>query len=227
MPAVLIEDQLVVPAKVETLAEFRRWTLSDDFPQSGRIDFIRGQIEVDMSPERLYSHGLVKTAIAEAVLLAAREADLGHVYIDRSRMASLPADLSCEPDVCLVSWDSLQTGRVRYRPPPKPSGPLDLLEIEGGPDLVVEIVSPSSVAKDTVRLPPAYFAAGVLELWLVDARAEETRFTIYRRGRKAFRPVPIAGDGFQSSALLKRAFRLLRKPGRVADTVVYQLESRA
>ncbi len=34
------------------------------------------------------------------------------------------------------------------------------VELEGAPDLVVEIVSDSSVAKDTQRLPPRYAAAG-------------------------------------------------------------------
>ena len=85
MPAVLIADELLIPAWVETLADFRRWTLSDDFPENGRVDYIRGQIEVDMSPERLFTHGLVKSAIAENVLLANKEANLGHVYIDRAR----------------------------------------------------------------------------------------------------------------------------------------------
>ena len=226
MPAVLIADELMIPAWVETLADFRRWACSDDFPKHGRIDYIKGQIEVDMSPERLFSHGLVKSAIAETVLLLNKEADLGHVYIDRARMVSVPADLSCEPDLCLISWDSLQTGRVRYLPAPKAADPLDLLEIEGGPDLVVEIISPSSVAKDTRRLPPAYFAAGVLELWLVDARGTEIEFTIHRRGRKAFRAVAADAEGFQRSAVLGHSFRLSREPGRLAGTLVYRLESR-
>ena len=226
MPAVLIADELLIPAWVETLSDFRRWTSSDDFPENGRVDYIQGQIEVDMSPERLFSHGLVKSAIAKVVMDVAEETNLGHVYIDRARMVSVPADLSCEPDICLISWDSLQTGRVRYLPAPKASDPLDLLEIEGGPDLVVEIVSPSSVAKDTRRLPAAYFAAGVLELWLVDARGEDIKFTIHRRGRIAFKPAAADKDGFQRSAVLGRAFRLSRKPGPLAGTVVYQLESR-
>ena len=151
---------------------------------------------------------------------------MGTFILTAHGMVSVPADLSCEPDVCLVSWDNLRTGRVRYLLAPKPSDPLDLLEIEGGPDLVVEIISPSSVAKDTRRLPSAYFAAGVLELWLADARGTDIKFTIYRRGRLAFKPVAADEDGFQRSAVLGRAFRLSRRPGPVAGTVVYQLESR-
>ena len=38
----------------------------DDFPERGRIDYIAGQIEVDMSPEDLFTHGSLKTEIAVA-----------------------------------------------------------------------------------------------------------------------------------------------------------------
>ena len=50
----------------------------------------------------------------------------------------------------------------------------------GTPDLIVEIVSDSSVRKDTLRLPAAYHAAGVREFWLVDARKAEVQFQILR-----------------------------------------------
>ena len=60
-------------------------------------------------------------------------------------------------------------GRVRLVPKAS-SETADYIEIEGPPDLIVEIVSDSSVCKDTKRLPAAYFAAGVPEFWLVDAR---------------------------------------------------------
>jgi Uma2 family endonuclease len=42
------------------------------------------------------------------------------------------------------------------------------IDVEGPPDLIVEIVSDTSVAKDTRRLPEAYFRAGVAEFWLAD-----------------------------------------------------------
>jgi hypothetical protein len=59
------------------------------------------------------------------------------------------------------TWCSCRTRRW------KPGG---FIEVEGAADLVVEILSDSSVGKDTRRLPEAYAKAGVGELWLVDAR---------------------------------------------------------
>ncbi len=90
----------------------------------------------------------------------------------------------------------------------------DFIEIEGGPDLIVEIVSPSSVTKDTRRLPPAYFDAGVREYWLVDARGSELVFQIFRRGESTFEQVVSDAEGFQRSDVLACRYRLERVRGR-------------
>ena len=102
---------------------------------------------------------------------------LGEVYVDRARISSPAADLSVEPDVVVVLWETLDSGRLRDIP--AASGkPGRFIEMEGAPDVVVEILSDSSVRKDLIRLPPLYAAAGVPELWRVDARQERLRFEI-------------------------------------------------
>jgi Uma2 family endonuclease len=88
--------------------------------------------------------------------------------------------LSVEPDVTVVLWQSLEAERLREVPEPGDSEG-DYVELEGPPDLVVEIVSDSSVHKDTKRLPPLYAAAGVPELWRIDARGSDLRFEIHQR----------------------------------------------
>jgi Uma2 family endonuclease len=88
------------------------------------------------------------------------------------------------------------------------------VEVEGAPDLVVEIVSDRSVTKDTVRLPVAYWRAGVLEYWLMDARGEELFFRIHHRGPSGYVPAVIDAEGFQSSIVFGRRFRLTRRRGR-------------
>jgi len=62
----------------------------------------------------------------------------------------------------------------------------DYIEILGSPDLVVEVVSDSSVRKDTRLLRDAYFRAGIREYWLIDARGPEVKFEILRRGEGGF-----------------------------------------
>ncbi len=89
----------------------------------------------------------------------------------------------------------------------------DAYPLAGSPDLVVEIVSEHSVRKDKERLPKAYFAAGLREYWLVDARGEELIYQIHRRGETAFEPQPVDTDGFQESSVLRCGYRLVRRRG--------------
>ena len=67
MATVLVEDQVEIPGNVATLTAFRRWVLSDSFPKRGRIDWVGSQIEVDMSPEDLFTHGTLKTEIVRVL----------------------------------------------------------------------------------------------------------------------------------------------------------------
>jgi len=222
MATVLLEDreQIEIPT-IHDLAEFRRWALSDDFPQRGRIDYIAGKIEVDMSPEDFYTHGTLKTAIASEISERVEELDLGHSLIAETRISDMPADLSAEPDVVVITFEAFDQNRTRLVP--KASGEKDrYVEVEGGPDLIVEIVSDSSVKKDTERLPVAYFQAGVREYWLIDARGAELSFQLLRRGSAAFEPTPTDTDGYQRSEVLDAHYRLDRSRHKRGHWV-YQL----
>ena len=86
--------------------------------------------------------------------------------------------------------------------------PTAISKWRGSADLVVEIVSDSSVKKDTRRLPAAYFQAGVREFWLVDARGEKPVFIIHQPGPKASSPLSVDVDGFQPSAVFGCRYRL-------------------
>ena len=89
--SVIFEDQLEIPLSLTNLSDFRRWALSDDFPDRGRIDYIAGKIEVDMTPENLFAHGTLKTEFAAALLRRAKELRLGHVFVDSTRISSAAA----------------------------------------------------------------------------------------------------------------------------------------
>jgi Uma2 family endonuclease len=137
---------------------------------------------------------------------------LGDVYVDRGRVSSPRANLSVEPDVVVVLWETLDRGRIRKVPSKK--RPDRFMELEGPPDLVVEIVSESSVRKDLVRLPPLYAAAGVPELWLVDARGEEIRFEIRSLGKVGYETMEMEREGWTLSPRLGLRFRLRRREVR-------------
>lgn len=204
--SVIIEEQVEIPGDVRSLADFRRWALSDDFPDRGRIDFIAGNVEVDMSPESIFSHGTLKGTVYARLLGLVERGDLGYLLTDRTRVSSVEGDLSVEPDVVFLSHKALDSGRVRLVPK---SGPTeDYIEIEGPPDLIIEIVSDSSVGKDTRRLPAAYAKAGVREFWLADARRDPLVFQIHHLAGDRYVAAEPDADGFQPSGVFGRRFRL-------------------
>ncbi|MFH1919560.1 MAG: Uma2 family endonuclease [Planctomycetota bacterium] len=204
---VVFEELVEIPLNLGSLADFRRWAVSEDFPERGRIDYIAGRIEVDMSPEDFFCHGTLKTEVVGVLHRRVKRENLGHLVSDRTRVSSVEADLSAEPDVVFLSHETLDTGRARLVPKAG-SEPGRYVELEGAPDLIVEIVSDHSVTKDTRRLPEAYFKAGVPEFWLADARGEQLVFQIHRRGESGYQAVDMDPDGFQTSAIFGCGFRL-------------------
>ena len=212
--ALLPDWQLSIPPGDGSLAWFRRWAQSADFPDRGRIDFIQGQIEVDMVPEDFYCHGTLKTHLTGKLAQIIEDENLGDLVCDRSRVSSPNANFSAEPDLVFVSLAAYSEGRVVLVPKANREAGR-FIEIEGAPDLIIEIVSDSSEAKDYERLPAAYGLAGVREYWLVDARGETLMFQIQELHGDRLEPVGITADGWQNSKVLQRDFRLERLPDNV------------
>jgi Uma2 family endonuclease len=206
---VLEEDRsasFYMPAGSMTLDDFRKWTRSDDFPESGKIAYIGKEIFIDMSPERIDCHGLVKTAICTVIGSLVLNRNMGNVFFDGIRIVNVPAAVSNEPDAVFIRWESLQSDRVRKVPTQDEN---DYIEFEGAPDWVLEIVSPSSVTKDKKKLPARYFRAGVSEYWLVDARGKDLDFQIFNHGEEEYEPAERVGV-WQVSQVFGKKFRLRR-----------------
>jgi len=209
LPAVIFEERLRIPSEVHRIAPFRLWCASADFSEEGRIDFLAGDVEVDLSPEDLHTHNAAKTEIAARLQVLIADPGRGEVFIDRARVVSPAAELSAEPDIVVVLGESLATGRVRFVPAAK--DPERSSEIEGAPDLIVEIVSDSSEQKDTVRLPRLYAKAGVPELWTIDARGPNIEFSIGVLTGVHYWQLEPDADGWIDSPLLCLRCRLSRE----------------
>lgn len=222
--AVIIEDELTISSEVHHLGSFRQWSHSEGFPDSGRIDYLAGEIEIAMSPEDLYTHGAVKTAMTTALHRLVAESDRGVVFVDRTRVTSPHAELSAEPDIVVALDESFDAGRLR-EVPSAGGRPGRFIELEGAPDLVVEIVSDTSTGKDTRRLPPLYARAGIPELWLVDARADDLVFRVEVLAGDEYRAVGADADGWLRSPVLGGRVRLSRALTRRARWR-YLLESK-
>ncbi|MFV2067130.1 MAG: Uma2 family endonuclease [Pirellulales bacterium] len=205
--SIIFEERVEIPMDVRTLADFRRWALSDDFPKTGRIAFVARSIGVDMSPEEIFCHGTLKVEIIRVLSQRLKRRGDGHLVTDSTRVSCPQTDLSVEPDIVFLSNETLARDRARLVA--KSTGELGrYIEVEGPPDLIAEIVSDSSVAKDTRRLPAAYALAGVREYWLIDARVVPIVFQIHHLSERAYQPAIPDTNGFQQSIVFAAGFRL-------------------
>jgi Uma2 family endonuclease len=205
-------DSVCVPDWVQDLESFRVWFHSDDFPEAGRICYLKGEVWVDMSREQFFSHNQVKgefTAVLGGLVKAAR---LGRFIPDGMLITNEGADLSAQPDGAFLSRATLDAGRVRLVEGKREG----YVELEGTPDMVLEIVSTSSVKKDSVTLRELYARAGVPEYWLVDVRGERLRFDVLRHTPQGYAAVRKQG-GWMKSAVFSRSFRLTRQADERGD----------
>lgn len=203
---VIINEAVYIPADVVDLESFRRWMHSADFPTFGRIDYIDGVIWVDMTMEQLYSHNQVKMEIIGVLWLLVREKRPGVLMPDRMRLLMPAVGLTTEPDASFVSFGRLESGQVREIP----GSHGGVLELEGTPDMVLEIVSDSSVKKDTENLPEQYRRAGLPEFWRVDVRGEQTRFEILQWTEEGYQ-ASVEEEGWWRSTVFGRSFKLTRQ----------------
>ncbi len=208
------DASLFIPPDALHLDGFLQWVHSAEFPAQARPSFLNGEVSIDMSAEELVTHNRAKSDLGADMTNWSRRHDLGLVFADGALLVNEQAGLSTVPDLIFCLWESFKTGRVRLAERVDASG--RFVEMRGSPDLVVEIISDSSVRKDTRLLPPLYFAAGVQEYWLIDARRSRLDFKIFVRGRKKLVPVRRDAGGYVHSRVLQGVFRLSRKKTPVA-----------
>ncbi|MBI2809169.1 MAG: Uma2 family endonuclease [Planctomycetes bacterium] len=208
-----------MPTMGMTLEAFRAWTYSDEFPRTGSIAYIGKEIFIDMSPERLQSHGSVKTAVSGTIIPLVFRKKKGKLYFDRTRVVNVAAGLSNEPDGVFALWESFKNGKIILVPTKDDD---DYIELEGTPDWILEVVSRSSVTKDKKTLRKRYHRAGISEYWLIDARGDEVEFDILIHGEDDYEPAQRAA-GWQVSRVFGKKFRLRRIKDELGD-VDYRLD---
>lgn len=202
-------EEVRVPSWVVDLESFRQWSDSDEFPEEGRSWYLMGTVGVDMSKQQAFTHVLVKGKFTIVVGGLVDATQIGQFFPDGLMISNVTADYAVVPDGTFLSNDTLHSERVRFLEGKQDGG---CVEIEGTPDMVLEVVSTSSVHKDNVELRQAYWEAGIPEYWLVDARKEPLKFDILRYGSKGYTATR-KQDGWMKSAVFGKAFRLTRRAG--------------
>lgn len=195
-----LADEAFIPDWISDLASFRRWADSQEYPTRGRYAFLQGQLWVDLTMEQLFTHNQVKTKLTAALSQLVDAENNGYLFTDGVRLSHAVADLSAEPDAVFVSFAAIQQGTVKFI-----RGQLGgYVELEGSPELVVEIVSLSSVRKDTEVLRELYAKAGISEYWLIDARSTSPTLEILQLTETGYQPVPVEETGRLSRVLSRR-----------------------
>jgi Uma2 family endonuclease len=186
-PHAMATEHESAPAKPLTQAEFRAWL--DERPSSdlGHYELLNGQIVV--SPPAGWPHGQIGVNVTLALRQHADRHQLGRV-LDSSAGFDLPSGDTLEPDASLVS-----TARWNAAPAPVFGQFLKVV-----PDLVVEILSPSTRRRDLREKKDVYARNGVDEYWVIDPRAAS--ITVFSRGGDAFDEGTTLASGPLASRLL-------------------------
>ena len=198
--------EIAIPADAYSTDGFLRWAMSDDFPEKGKIELIDGEIFIDMNAEMIDTHALLKLAVHSQLASLVDRLDLGIFFPDGTLITNDAAKLSNNPDGSFASNETLDSGRVEIV---RDTSGHYVHSLRGSPDWILEIVSRSSVQKDTVKLKKLYYKAGVREYWIIDARGKEIEFQVLIRGKGGFVAQPKRG-GWSSSPVFGRRFSLKR-----------------
>ena len=150
---------------IETLAPFDQvelprgdWTYADylALPNDGRrYEIIEGVLYVSNAPNA--AHQLIVTNISADLLVYVRAQQLGQVIVAPFEVHLSESARPVQPDLIFVRAARWPGNDIRF--------------FEGAPDLVIEVLSPSSVRTDRVIKFTAYEQAGVAEYWIVNPAA--------------------------------------------------------
>ena len=164
--AVKIPETAFVSTETFSQKAFRRWVENRPVTDVNRYELTDGRIV--MTPPAGWGHGEIEANVIHILRNLVKSHDLGRVF-GSSTGYDLPSGDTLEPDASFVSnerWSKgPQVGRSQF------------LKIV--PNLVVEILSPTTAQRDRVEKKRIYEVNGVEEYWLVDpARREVTVFQL-------------------------------------------------
>jgi Uma2 family endonuclease len=167
----MVTEHEATLAKPLTQAQFRAWL--DERPDSdlGYYELLNGRIVV--SPPARWPHGRIGIRVAHLLEEYSRRHRVGFAF-DSSTGFDLPSGDTLEPDASIVT-----TARWNAAPPPVLGQFLKVV-----PDLVVEILSPSTRSRDLKEKKDVCAKNGVEEYWIIDPRARS--LTICSRAGVAF-----------------------------------------
>ncbi|QGP91900.1 Putative restriction endonuclease [Neomoorella glycerini] len=179
--AVTYETGRSLPEGKLTFEEFLAWCDEDTW-----AEWVDGEVIVLTPAKR--KHQDIKGFLYSVIREFLHYKKTGRVF-DAPFLVRLPGTLrrGREPDILYVSNEKLPLLKETY--------------MDGPPDLIVEITSPESLARDRGEKYVEYEAAGVQEYWLIDPDRQEAEF--YRLGENGrYRTIAPGGKGVYCTEIL-------------------------
>ena len=152
-------------------------------PDDRRYEIIDGELYEMTAPT--VRHQVVLLNLGIIFRPHVRRNGLGRIYVAPIDVI-LEEDVIVQPDLAFVTES--RRGIVQHH------------AIVGAPDLVVEILSPTTAAYDRNRKAALYERHGVSEYWMVDSDTETVE--ILRLGDLGYAPAEIHSSGVISTALM-------------------------
>jgi Uma2 family endonuclease len=169
------------PGKM-TYEEFLAWADEDTW-----AEWVNGEVIV-LTPAST-RHQQLATFLATSMNFFVDVHQLGVVLTPPFQMKTGPDLPGREPDIIFISRERLNRLRDTY--------------LDGPADLVVEIISRDSRARDRGEKFYEYEQGGVREYWLLDYLRRQVEF--YQLGPDGiYHVVPVSADGIYHSAVLER-----------------------
>ncbi|MGH2558984.1 MAG: Uma2 family endonuclease [Thermomicrobiales bacterium] len=132
---------------------------------NNRYEIIGGELVVSPAPVPVHQEIIVGLILRIGGFVADR--GLGNIYTSPIDV-KLTEHNYVEPDIVFIRQERLSIVGPSY--------------IDGYPDLIVEVLSPSSRRRDLVHKAALYSASGVQEYWQVDPQAKTLTINVLRSG---------------------------------------------
>lgn len=158
-----------------------------ELPEGEPVELIYGRLIVSPSPNLL--HQAISLVLSEFLLKSSRQGG--------GRAVAAPADVTLA-DHSIVQPDLLYIAKERRE--------IAKSHVEGPPDLVIEILSPSNTRRDRLEKMQLYAESGVAEYWIVDPEERHFEFYLNRDGK--YEVQPQRDDKFTSPRLPELAINL-------------------
>jgi Uma2 family endonuclease len=165
----------------------RRWTFADlmQFDETERYEIYDGRLISIGRPSPSFYHQLVASRLLSLLDAFVRSHELGEV-LPGPLDVIMAEDNTAEPDLLFIATDNAGIAQDWVR---------------GTPDLLVEIISASTIVRDRYEKREQYARFGVKEYWIVDPANQSLEILVLQDGQLVLHSIAVETGSADSRVL--------------------------